>query len=229
MRPDKLLLATNNKAKVLEYKSLLHGIPYEMVTLAERGITTVVDEVGGSLEENARLKATALAAESRLLSLADDSGLEVDALGGKPGPMSARYAGEGASDTERINYLLARLKDVPAGERTARFRCVIAIATPDNGVEMCSGECRGVIALAPRGEHGFGYDPVFYLPELGKTMAELPPEIKNRVSHRGQAARKAREVLLKKQPTLAEARKPSQENENDIRDNKKHRKNCGDK
>ena len=195
MRHNKLLLATNNKAKMREYKSLLHGLPYEVVTLAEQGITTVVDEAGESLEENARLKATAIAAESQLLSLADDSGLEVDALGGEPGPLSARYAGEGASDIERINYLLARLKDVPEEKRTARFRCVIAIATPDEEIKICSGECRGFITLAPRGEQGFGYDPVFYLPELGKTMAELPLELKNQVSHRGQAARKARELL----------------------------------
>ena len=197
MRHNKLLLATNNKAKMREYKSLLQGLPYAVVTLAEQGITTVVDEAGESLEENARLKATALAAESQLLSLADDSGLEVDALGGEPGPLSARYAGEGASDIERINYLLARLKDVPEEKRTARFRCVIAIATPDEEVKICSGECRGFITLAPRGEQGFGYDPVFYLPELGKTMAELPLELKNQVSHRGQAARKARELLKK--------------------------------
>jgi len=194
---NKLLLATNNKAKVREYKSLLQGIPYEIVTLTEQGITTVVDEVGGSLEENARLKATALAAESQLLSLADDSGLEVDALGGEPGSLSARYAGEGASDIDRINYLLVRLKDVPREKRTARFRCVIAIATPDDTVELCSGECRGLITLTPMGNQGFGYDPVFYLPELDKTMAELPLELKNQVSHRGQAARKARELLKK--------------------------------
>jgi len=194
---NKLLLATNNKAKVREYKSLLQGIPYEIVTLAEQGISAEVDEVGGSLEENASLKATTLAAESQLLSLADDSGLEVDALGGEPGPLSARYAGEGASDIERINYLLVRLRDVTQEERTARFRCVIAIAKPNETVELCSGECRGLITMAPRGDQGFGYDPVFYLPELGKTMAELPLEIKNQVSHRGQAARKACELLKK--------------------------------
>jgi XTP/dITP diphosphohydrolase len=192
---NKLLLATNNKAKVLEYKSLLQGIPYEVVTLAEQGISTVVEESGQSLEENARLKATLLAAESGLLSLADDSGLEVDALNGEPGPLSARYAGEGASDIERINYLLARLEGVPPEKRTARFRCVIAIALPDGMVELCSGECRGLITRSPAGSRGFGYDPVFYLSELGKTMAQLPPEIKNQVSHRGQAARKARELL----------------------------------
>lgn len=193
----KLLLATNNQAKVREYRSLLQGIPYEMVTLAELGINTAVAEVGGSLEENAVLKATTLAAESRLLSLADDSGLEVDALGGKPGPRSARYAGEGASDLQRINYLLAQLRDVPREKRTARFRCVIAIAAPGGKAQLCSGECRGLIASEPRGDQGFGYDPVFYLPELDMTMAELPLEEKNRVSHRARAAEQAREVLKK--------------------------------
>jgi len=191
----KLLLATNNQAKVGEYRSLLQNLPYELVTLAEQGITTVVSEVGESLEENARLKATLLAAESQLLALADDSGLEVDALGGEPGRLSARYAGENASDKDRVTYLLLRLKGVPWQKRPARFRCVIAIATPDGEVEFCSGECQGFITFEPRGEQGFGYDPVFYLPELDKTMAELPPEIKNQVSHRGQAARKAYQLL----------------------------------
>ena len=192
---EQLLLATNNQAKVREYQSLLQDLPYQLVTLAEQGITTAVSEDGETLEENASIKAKAFAAESQLLALADDSGLEVDALGGEPGPLSARYAGEGASDIERIDYLLARLNDVPGEERTARFRCVIAIATPDGKVELCSGECRGLITLEPRGDHGFGYDPVFYLPELGKTMAELPLPLKNQVSHRGQAARNARQVL----------------------------------
>jgi len=190
-----LLLATNNQGKVREYKSLLQTIPRELVTLAERGITTVVDEVGESLEENARLKATLLAAESQLLTLADDSGLEVDALGGEPGRLSARYAGEGASDRDRVDYLLSRLKDVPGEKRTACFRCVIAVATPSGEVELCTGECRGLITLESKGEQGFGYDPVFYLPELDKTMAELSMEEKNQISHRGQAARKVYQVL----------------------------------
>jgi len=167
-----LLLATNNQAKVGEYKSLLPNLPFELVTLADLGITTRVSEVGESLEENARLKATVLAAESHLVALADDSGLEVDALDGEPGPLSARYAGEGASDRDRVNYLLSRLEGVPWEKRTACFRCVIAIATPDGKVEICSGECQGFITFEPRGDYGFGYDPVFYLPELGKTMAE---------------------------------------------------------
>jgi len=191
----KLLLGTNNQAKVREYKTLLQSLSFELVTPVEQGITTVVDEVGESLEENARLKAVALAQQSQLLTLADDSGLEVDALGGEPGPLSARYAGEGASDKDRINYLLSRLKDVPQQERSARFRCAIAIALPSGVVEICSGECRGFIISEARGEEGFGYDPIFYLPELDKTMAEIPLEIKNQVSHRGQAARKALLIL----------------------------------
>jgi len=194
----KLLLATNNKGKVREYKSMLKDLPFELVSPAELGIKTEVDEIGGSLEENAKLKATTLARESRLLVLADDSGLEVDALGGEPGRLSARYAGEGASDKDRVSYLLSRLKDVPEGKRSARFRCVIAIATPGDEVELCSGECEGVITLEPRGKEGFGYDPIFYLPGLGKTMAELTLEEKNRVSHRGRAAREAIKLLRRK-------------------------------
>ena len=192
---EKLLLATSNQAKVREYRSLLGSLPYELVTPAELNLTTTVSEVGESLEENAKIKATAFAAASGLLSLADDSGLEVDALGGEPGHLSARYAGEGVTDTERINYLLARLNGVPWEKRSARFRCVIAIARPDGEVALCSGECPGLITFTPRGEQGFGYDPIFYLPELDKTMAELPLELKNKVSHRGQAASKARSVL----------------------------------
>ena len=191
----RLLLATGNQGKIREFKILLQSLPLELVTPAELGITTTVDEVGESLEENARLKATVLAEQSQLLTLADDSGLEVDALGGEPGLLSARYAGEGASDKERVSYLLARLKDIPGPERSARFRCVIAIATPNGKVELCSGECYGSIASEPRGEYGFGYDPVFYLPDLDKTMAELPSEIKHQISHRGKAARKAYRVL----------------------------------
>jgi len=193
--PPKLLLGTNNQAKVREYRSLLPDLDHKLVTLSENGISVEVEEVGDSLEENARLKATIIAAKSRLLTLADDSGLEVDALGGEPGKLSARYAGENASDAERIAYLLKRMNGVPQEKRTARFRCVIALATPEGKVKLCSGECPGLITLEPRGEHGFGYDPIFYLPELGKTMAELPLEQKNKISHRGRAAREAARVL----------------------------------
>jgi XTP/dITP diphosphohydrolase len=194
----KLLLATNNKAKVREYQSLLKDLAVELVLPAELGITTNVDEVGGSLEENARLKAMVLAARSQLLALADDSGLEVDALGGEPGRLSARYAGEGASDKDRIDYLLTKLEGVPGEKRSARFRCVIAVATPEGEVEFCSSECPGFITFEPRGEQGFGYDPVFYLPELDKTMAELTMAEKNEISHRGRAAREAMRLLRRK-------------------------------
>lgn len=192
---SQLLLATNNQAKVGEYRYLLKELPFPLVTLAECGITTEVEEVGGSLEENARLKATALADESGLVALADDSGLEVDILGGEPGPLSARYAGEGASDQDRIGHLLSRLEGVPWQQRTACFRCVIALAIPYGEVRLCTGQCPGVIALEAKGEQGFGYDPIFYLPELNKTMAELSLEAKNKISHRGQAARIAYQVL----------------------------------
>jgi len=196
--PDRLLLATNNRGKARELKALLRELPMELVLPGELGITTEVVEVGSSLEENAALKATVLAKESRLLALADDSGLEVDALRGEPGPLSARYAGEGASDKERVDYLLAKLKGVPREKRTARFRCVIAIATPEGKLELCFGECQGLITFGPKGEGGFGYDPVFYFPGLDKTMAELPLDIKNTVSHRGAAAREAVEYLRRR-------------------------------
>jgi XTP/dITP diphosphohydrolase len=192
----RLLLATNNEGKAREYKSLLSGVPFELVTPAEVGITTDVEETGQSFEENAALKATTLAAESGLLTLADDSGLEVAALNGEPGTLSARYAGENATDADRVHYLLSKMSNVPEGKRQARFVCVIVIATPEGKVEFVSGECQGAIALKPRGNRGFGYDPVFYLPELGKTMAELSPEAKNKISHRGRAAAKARALLM---------------------------------
>jgi XTP/dITP diphosphohydrolase len=192
----KLLLATNNKGKVQEFKSLLNNIHFELVTLSDVGISTVVEESGATMEENARLKATRYASESGLLTLADDSGLEVDALGGEPGVRSARYAGDNASDSDRVNYLLSKLISVPWEKRTARFKCVIAIATPEGKFVLCDGECHGLIALQPKGDNGFGYDPVFYFPDLGKTMAELPPEVKSRISHRAVAAKKVPGILM---------------------------------
>ena len=195
MSSTKLLLATKNTAKVREYSRLLEGIPYEIVTLAEEGISQVVDETGKTLEENATLKAKSYACQSNLLTLADDSGLEVDALGGQPGALSARFAGEGASDNERIDYLLAKLTGISWEERTARFKCLIAITLPEEEVALCKGECRGIIAFEPKGENGFGYDPIFYLHQLEKTMAELTLDEKNEVSHRGQAVRKACRIL----------------------------------
>ena len=191
----RLLIATNNAGKLREYRLLLKGMPFVSVSPAEAGVALDIEEMGSTFEDNARLKAQAFARASGLLTLADDSGLEVDALGGEPGAMSARYAGKNATDAERVRYLLAQLEGIPMDKRAARFCCVIAIASPDGRVETCSGECTGVIALEPCGEHGFGYDPVFFLPELGKTMAELTAEVKNRISHRARAAAKARLIL----------------------------------
>ena len=195
MEKPKLLLATHNPAKVRELSSLLSAEEWELVTLEQQDLRLEVPEVGQTLEENAAAKARAYAQASGLVALADDSGLEVEALGGRPGPLSARYAGEGARDQEKINLLLSQLSRVPWERRRARFRCVIAVASPSGRLELCHGECQGVISFEPRGEGGFGYDPVFFLPELGRTMDELSLEEKNQVSHRGKAVRRALEVL----------------------------------
>ena len=191
----KILLATNNRAKVKEYAKLLQGIPYRIVSLEDVNISEQVAETGTSFEENAILKAKRYAEMSGLITIADDSGLEVDALGGEPGVRSARYAGEGASDKERIDFLLNKIVDVPWEKRLAQFRCVIAIAYPDGEVQICQGQCRGILTFKPLGDNGFGYDPVFYLPDLHKTMAELSMSEKNAISHRGQAADEARKAL----------------------------------
>jgi XTP/dITP diphosphohydrolase len=191
----KLLVATNNPGKVREYEALLTGLPLTLTYPAQEGVDIEVEETGSTFAENARLKAAAYARASGLLTLADDSGLEVDALGGEPGTRSARFAGQGASDEDRYRLLLGKLEEVPWKRRTARFRCVIAIATPQGEVRTADGTCEGVIAFEPKGEHGFGYDPVFYMPEHGRTMAELEPEVKNRISHRARAAEGARRIL----------------------------------
>ncbi len=191
----KLLLATFNPGKASEYRILLDGLGYEITTLAEQGITEAVTESGNSYEQNARLKAIAYAKVSQLTALADDSGLEVDALGGQPGINSARFAGNAATDIDKVRLLLDRLSGIPRERRTARFKCAIAIATPEGRCQICAGECPGIIALEPRGENGFGYDPIFFLPEVGKSMAELPLRIKNQISHRARASQRARQVL----------------------------------
>lgn len=191
----KLLLATSNPGKIREYRSLLDGLGYQITTLTEEGIAKVVTESGNNYEQNAQLKAITYAKLSQLIAIADDSGLEVDALNGEPGVKSARFAGEAATDAERVNFLLAKLNGVPWERRTARFKCVIVIATPEGQSEVCYGECHGMIALEAKGENGFGYDPIFFLPELGKTMAELPLAMKNQISHRARASQKARQVL----------------------------------
>lgn len=194
----KLLIATRNRGKKREYARLLQGLEVELIALDDLGVTKTIKEDGASYTENALLKARGYAAATGLLTLADDSGLEVDALDGAPGVLTARYAGEGATDEHRYLLLLEQLKDVPHEHRTARFRCVIALAWPDGRVEITEGVCEGRITREPRGEHGFGYDPVFYVPEYGCTMAELSPEIKNRISHRARAAAAASEILSRR-------------------------------
>jgi len=191
----KLLLATSNPGKIKEYRFLLDGLGYKITTLAEEGIAEVVSESGNNYEQNARLKALTYAKLSQLTALADDSGLEVDALSGDPGVKSARFAGEAATDADKVSLLLVKLDDVPWERRTACFKCVIAIASPEGQFEVCYGECHGMIVLEAKGENGFGYDPIFFLPEIGKTMAELPLEMKNQISHRARASQKARQVL----------------------------------
>ena len=192
----RLLVATNNPGKVRELKELLSGLAVEITFPAQEGLDLKVNESGESLAENARLKALAYARASGLLTLADDSGLEVDALGGAPGVYSARYAGPGASDADRYHKLLAALADIPAGQRSARFRCVVALARPDGTVHTADGVCEGEIGYAPRGEHGFGYDPIFLVQGFGgRTMAELPPALKNQISHRARAVQVIRPIL----------------------------------
>jgi len=191
----KLLLATSNPGKIREYRLLMDGLGYQITTLTEEGIAKIVTESGNNYEQNARLKATTYAKLSQLTALADDSGLEVDVLNGEPGVKSARFAGEAATDAEKVSFLLAKLNGVPWERRTARFKCVIAIASPGGRAEVCYGECHGMIAFEAKGKNGFGYDPVFSLPEIGKTMAELHLEMKNQISHRARASQKARQVL----------------------------------
>lgn len=190
MHNPTLLVATHNPGKVHEYADMLPGMDITWLSLNEVGITTDVDETGHTFRDNAILKATAYARESGLLTLADDSGLEVDALGGRPGVLTARYGGPSLTHQQRYQRLLAELADVVPEQRTARFRCVIALAAPDGTLlETAAGVCEGAIALRPAGAGGFGYDPVFLLPERGLTMAQLSAEEKHRISHRGEALR----------------------------------------
>jgi XTP/dITP diphosphohydrolase len=182
-----VLVATHNRGKIAEYKDLLQGLALDWVGLADVGVTRDVAETGNTFEANAILKAAAYAAETKLLTLADDSGLEVDALNGEPGVLTARYGGAGLTPKERYELLLRNLAGVSWEARTARFRCVIAVYDQGGLVGTAEGSCEGIIATEAAGEGGFGYDPVFYLPDWGKTMAQLPPGEKHKISHRGKA------------------------------------------
>ena len=187
----RLLVATRNPGKFRELGTLLAECPFTLVSLGAAGVDEEVAETGSTLEENAELKAATYARRSGMVTLADDSGLEVEALGGEPGPLSSRYAGEGSTDAQRIAFLLQKLNNMSEQEWKARFRCVIAVAWPSKPVELYTGECYGRIIRSPRGTNGFGYDPIFLVDGLGRTMAELSPEEKDLVSHRGMAAREA--------------------------------------
>ena len=190
-----LVVATGNLAKYKEIAALLQGLPVRIVPLDRVGPVEVPPESGRSFQENARIKAVAVADATGCLALADDSGLEVDALGGEPGVRSARFGGPGKTDADRYRLLLDKLIGIPPERRTARFRCAIAVAEPRGAVHFADGTCEGRIAIGPRGAHGFGYDPVFEIVSLGRTLAEVEPDVKNRLSHRAKAVHGARAIL----------------------------------
>lgn len=186
---SRLLFASGNPGKHREVREALAGLPVALISPAEAGLEAFPEETGSSYEENAFIKAAFAAAKGGLPSLADDSGLEVEALGGAPGIYSARFGGD-LGDGERIAYLLQRLRQAPAEARDARFVCALVLATPEGEVRSFHGECEGRILEGPRGAGGFGYDPVFYSYDLGKTFAEASEAEKRQVSHRGRALAK---------------------------------------
>lgn len=181
----KVVLASHNQKKMVEMKAILSQMGVEVLSQAEVGVDLEPEETGTTFEENARIKAQAVMQATGLPAIADDSGLMVDALGGDPGVYSARYGGPGLDDTGRWQLLLKNM----AGEsnRACKFVSVICCAFPDGGEVMARGECPGILAQGPSGDGGFGYDPIFYLPQLGKTMAQLTPVEKNQISHRARA------------------------------------------
>ena len=191
----RVILATRNRGKVSELARMLEGTGIVVASLDDFPDLPEVEETGTTFAENALLKARSTADRIGLAALADDSGLEVDALGGRPGVYSARFAGPHASDEANNEKLVTLLADTPAAERTARFRSVVAVAAPGGDSFVADGACEGVILPAPRGTDGFGYDPLFLVPEFGRTFAELSVDEKNRISHRGQALRRALEQL----------------------------------
>ncbi|GIV95783.1 MAG: non-canonical purine NTP pyrophosphatase [Herpetosiphonaceae bacterium] len=191
-----LLIATTNLHKLDEYRLILGDLPLHLLSLRDVGISDDVPETGTTFVENARIKAEAYCRMSGLPTMADDSGIEVPSLGGAPGVYTARWAMPDPNDPHRhYRRLLDELQGKPFHDRIARFVCAIALARPGHEIELVEGTLMGVIEEQPRGMHGFGYDPVFYLLDYDKTLAELPPEEKNRISHRAQAARAARVVI----------------------------------
>jgi len=195
-----LVMATRNAGKVREMAELLRDLKVRLLSLNDFPELPEIPEDGATFADNALAKAQAVARLTGLPALADDSGLEVAALGGRPGVFSARYAqdrtgGKTPSDEDNWKKLLDELRDVPLGERQARFVCEIALARPNGGLITARGEVAGTIALEPRGTQGFGYDPVFWVPEYQATVAELDPAVKNRISHRGRALKKLKDIL----------------------------------
>jgi len=193
----KIVLATNNKHKIEEIKYILSDPQLEILTLNDFKDFPKIEETGKTLEENAILKAKAIYQFTQLISLADDSGLEVDALNGAPGVLSSRFAGEHCSYKDNNRKLLSLMKNLPWEKRGATFVCVVAIAKDLGNIKTVRGEVRGIITTEERGESGFGYDPVFYLPELSKTFAQLSSEEKNKKSHRAKAFKKTKERIKK--------------------------------
>ncbi len=191
----KIIFATGNEGKMKEIRMVLQDMNVEVLSLADAGITTEIIEDGETFEENAIIKAKTIMQETGLLTLADDSGLEIDCLNKEPGIYSARYLGEHTSYREKNRIILERLQGVPEEQRTARFVCAIAAALPNGDILTTRGTIEGRIGYEERGENGFGYDPIFYVPEFGCSTAELPPEQKNEVSHRGKALRAMKEKL----------------------------------
>jgi XTP/dITP diphosphohydrolase len=191
----KLIVATKNKGKLEEIAQILAQFPYDVVSMAQAGVKDDIEETGSSFEENALIKAMSVWRITGETVLADDSGLEVDYLGGAPGVHSARYAGPRATDEDKNNKLLDALSGVPADKRTARFVCAIAVVFPDGRSVMARGTCEGIIAFDSKGDYGFGYDPLFYIPEHGLTLAQMDSDIKNKLSHRGKALRELVEIL----------------------------------
>ena len=193
----KIVFATGNAGKMKEIREILADLPVEIYSMKEAGISVEIDENGKTFEENAKIKAQTVAGctDGGTIVLADDSGLEVDALNGEPGVYSARYMGEDTSYDIKNNEILRRMDGVPDEKRTARFVCAIAAVFPDGGEEVTLGVIEGRVAYEIKGEHGFGYDPIFYLPEYGCTTAELPPEKKNEISHRGRGLQQMRKRI----------------------------------
>jgi XTP/dITP diphosphohydrolase len=192
---QKLLIASNNAHKVTEFRRLFEHLPIELVTPNDIELALDVEETGETFEANARLKAHAFAKASSLPALADDSGIEVDALDGRPGVRSARYGGDGLDDEGRVQLLLQEMASVPDGQRACRYRVVLVLVDQSGAEETTEGRCEGSVAWSTSGANGFGYDPVFYVPAFGKTIADIDPDQKDGISHRGIAARAMAEVL----------------------------------